>query len=245
MLLFFCFYLINKAFAKCETLVLYYKGDIQNTKKHHGISIIGTREPTNEGVAAGLFYGENFAKLGYNIVSGLAIGCDTAGHQGALNVSGITTAILAHGLNTIYPKQNKLLSDKILDNGGLLLSEYPIGTYPMRQYFVERDRLQAGFSYATIVIQTGIKGGTMHAVRATLENKKPLLVVKFQNNSLKLHPKVEGNYKLIKEGAFELREVDKALGCLKSFYGKSHEDISKNIKEQPLDMVFQSKINFD
>ena len=226
-------------------LILYYKGEIKEVTKQDGISIIGTREPTNNGIKAGIFYGEKFAKLGYNIVSGLAIGCDSAGHQGAINVSGTTTAILAHGLDTIYPKQNKILSEKILDKGGLLLSEYPIGTFPLGQYFVERDRLQAGLAIATIVIQTGVKGGTMHAVRATLENKKPLLVVKYQDDSLQFHPKVEGNYKLIREGAYQLRDFDKAIDYLNSFYGIGDEKKSELNKTIQNNVITQSTLNFD
>lgn len=141
-------------------LILYYRGNIKVLRKH-GIAIIGTREPTANGVLAGKHFSSEFAKRGYNIVSGLAIGCDTTGHQGALAVGGATTAFLANGLDwaSIYPKENLNLAKDIVTKGGLLLSEYPIGQTCGKYSLVARDRLQAGLSYATIVIQTGERGG--------------------------------------------------------------------------------------
>lgn len=181
-------------------LILYYKGDLQQINQNLGIAIIGTREPTKEGIKAGEYLSDEFAKRGFNIVSGLAIGCDSSAHRGALKGNGITTAFLAHGLDTIYPKENKNLASQIIDNGGVLISEYPIGISPMASYFVARDRLQSGLADATLVIQTGLKGGTMHAVNATINNHKPLFAVKYKDEVLLQHEKVEGNMMLINKG---------------------------------------------
>lgn len=182
-------------------LILYYKGSLKRLESHRGIAIIGTREPTSEGVKAGEYFSELFAKKDFNIVSGLAIGCDSSAHRGALNGGGLTTAFLAHGLDTVYPKENKDLAQRILDNGGLLISEYPIGTSPMANYFVARDRLQSGLADATLVIQTGVKGGTMHAVNATINNQKPLFAVQYKDEILCKHEKVQGNMMLIDKGS--------------------------------------------
>lgn len=182
-------------------LILFYKGSLKRLESHKGIAIIGTREPTSEGVKAGEYFSEQFAKRDFNIVSGLAIGCDSSAHRGALNGCGLTTAFLAHGLDTVYPKENKDLAQRILDNGGLLISEYPIGTPPMANYFVARDRLQSGLADATLVIQTGVKGGTMHAVNATINNQKPLFAVQYKDEILCKHEKVQGNMMLIDKGS--------------------------------------------
>lgn len=181
-------------------IVLYYLGDIKKAN-YPAIAIIGTREPTPEGVIAGEYFGNYFSSKGYNIISGLAIGCDTAGHKGALSANGITTAFLAHGLDTIYPPENKLLAKSIIDSGGLLLSEYPIGDFLTANKLIDRDRLQAGLAQATIVIQTGIKGGTMHAANATLNSKKPLYVVEYKSPNIMNHEKVKGNTYLTTKGA--------------------------------------------
>lgn len=177
-------------------LYLFYKGKLSITEKK-AVAIIGTREPSPEGVIAGEYIAAAFAKNDFNIVSGLAIGCDAAGHRGALSVpEGKTTAFLANGLDTVYPPENKHLAEDIVANGGLLLSEYPIGTEIKRYNLVARDRLQAGLADATIVIQTGINGGTMHAVNATLKAGKPLYVVDYSKPILL--DKIQGN-KFLKE----------------------------------------------
>ena len=181
-------------------IILYYKGDI-STASLPGFAIIGTREPTSEGERSGEFLAGEFAKRGFNIVSGLAIGCDTCAHQGALKVNGKTTAFLAHGLTTVYPPQNEELSKRIVENGGLLMSEYPIGTSLSPYNLVARDRLQAGLAMATLVIQTGEKGGTMHAALTTLKANKPLYVVQFKDSDTNNHEKCLGNAFLVKRGA--------------------------------------------
>lgn len=182
-------------------VVLYYRGDI-NALKKPGIAVIGTREPTLNGTKAGTFFAGELAKRGFNIVSGLAVGCDTTGHEGALSVGGTTTAFLANSLawNDIYPQENVELAHRIVENGGLLLSEYPLGYKGGKYAFIARDRLQAGLSYATLVVQTGERGGTLHAVNATLASNKPLYAIKYNNDTELRHQKVQGNIKLLKEG---------------------------------------------
>lgn len=182
-------------------LVLYYRGDI-NALEKPGVAVIGTREPTPMGTKAGIFFASELAKKGYNIVSGLAVGCDTTGHEGALAVNGTTTAFLANSLawNDIYPPENVDLAHRIVENGGLLLSEYPIGYKGGKFAFIARDRLQAGLSYATLVVQTGKRGGTLHAVNATLAANKPLYAIKYNHDTELRHHKVQGNIKLLNEG---------------------------------------------
>jgi len=212
--------IVDEEYPKCllETIdengkksiptLLYYKGDLSVTKKN-GIAIIGTREPTNEGIVAGQYLGKKFAENGFNVVSGLAIGCDTAGHVGALSVEGgSTTAFLAHGLDVVYPAENENLAKQIVERGGLLMSEYPIGTKVNRYALVARDRLQAALSRATIVIQTGENGGTHHAANTTLKSGKPLFCVKYNSPTLMSNDKVRGNELLVKKGGRYITSTD-------------------------------------
>lgn len=180
-------------------LLLYYRGNLELLKLP-GLAIIGTREPTDNGILAGRFFSENLAKRGFNIISGLAIGCDTSAHEGALLAGGATTAFLAHGLNwdSIYPRENLELAERIVESGGLLLSEYSIGEKVNRYNLVARDRLQAGLAKGTIVIQTGERGGTMHAVNATIKAEKPLYAVEYSKAEDLVHEKTQGNLMLIK-----------------------------------------------
>lgn len=190
-------------------LLLWYRGDFSITKLP-GFAVIGTREATPEGIAGGTFLAGEFAKRGFNIVSGLAIGCDTCGHKGALKVGGKTTAILANGLDysSIYPPENQDLAEEIVENGGLLISEYRIGTPVNRYSLVARDRLQSGLSLATLVVQTGEHGGTMHAATATLKAGKPLFTMLFKDDATNQHEKCLGNALLVKKGAKYIKGND-------------------------------------
>lgn len=178
-------------------ILLNFKGDYHSLNLLTGVAIIGTREPTIEGLKSGEFFGKKIGESGFNVVSGLALGCDSAAHRGCLKGNGFTTAIVAHGLQTIYPKENVSLAEEIVSNGGVLLSEYLYGVGALPNYFVERDRLQAGLSDATIVIQTAEKGGTMHAVNATINSKKILAAVQYKPE-LK-SDKIRGNEILISQ----------------------------------------------
>ena len=202
-------------------LILWYRGDLSITKKP-GLAVIGTREATPEGMAGGEFLAEQFAQRGFNIVSGLAIGCDTSGHKGALKANGKTTAILANGLDydSIYPTENRGLAEQIVEDGGLLLSEYPIGTKVNRYNLVARDRLQAALAMATLVVQTGEHGGTMHAANTTLLANKPLYAVRYKDNATNSHEKCLGNALLVKKGAKYISgsdDIDKICDFIKSF----------------------------
>ena len=190
-------------------LLLWYRGDFSITQLP-GFAVIGTREATPEGIAGGTYLAGEFAKRGFNIVSGLAVGCDTCGHKGALNVGGKTTAILANGLDhiSIYPPENQDLAEEIVQNGGLLISEYRIGTPVNRYSLVARDRLQSGLSLATLVVQTGEHGGTMHAATATLQSSKPLYTVYFKDEITRQHEKSLGNALLVKQGAKYIKGGD-------------------------------------
>ena len=185
---------INEKGTLSPPLVLFYRGNI-NAMQLPGVAVIGTREPTPNGIKAGHYFACEFARKGFNIVSGLAVGCDTAGHEGALMGNGVTTAFLATSLdwNSIYPKQNLELAKRIVEHNGLLLSEYYIGQTLSKFAFVERDRLQAGLSSGTIVVQTGETGGTMHAVNATLKAGKPLMMVKYNLEEDYNNEKTAGN----------------------------------------------------
>jgi DNA processing protein len=182
-------------------LVLYCKGNIQMVGNTPGIALIGTRHPTREGVRMGEYFGYHFASKGYNIVSGLALGCDAAAHRGALAAKGLTTAFVGHGLDIVYPKKHEALAERILYSGGAILSEYPPGTPCSYKTLIARCRLQAGLADTTVVIQTDDKkGGSMHAVRTAKENNKTVYAVEYEDAALSNHPMVEGNSQLIAKG---------------------------------------------
>jgi DNA processing protein len=141
-----------------------------------------------------------FAERGFVIVSGLAKGCDTVAHRGCLDAHGKTVAILGGGIDYIYPKENRPLADEILNTGGCLLSEYKPGMKPQPSFFVERDRLQSGLSQAVIVIETDVKGGSMHTVGFALSQNRLVACLGGHSGKYLSHPKVQGTKLLISDG---------------------------------------------
>ena len=188
---------VNEDGKESIPLYLFYKGDL-NIANRKSIAIIGTREPSAEGEIAGMFFAKALAEKGVNIVSGLALGCDTAAHKGALEGNGLTSATLGGGLDKIYPPENMELAENIIENGGLLLSEYPVGKETDPYTLVARDRLQAALSQAVLVIQTDVNGGTMHAVRAASKACKPVFVVEYRKNLSAKY--IGGNQALTQKG---------------------------------------------
>ena len=190
--------------------LLHVLGNI-NAINRDCIAIVGTREPTEFGINAARKLGALFAEKGYTVVSGLANGIDAAAHQGALDAKGLTVAILAHGLDTIYPAKNRKLAEAILRNRGALVSEYPWGRKSSRNYFVARDRIQSGLSFGTFVVETGIEGGTMHTVRFCKDQKRTLIVLRHSSEFIK-YPKTFGNAELISKNladmVFEIDNID-------------------------------------
>ncbi|HEY1351572.1 MAG TPA: DNA-processing protein DprA [Ktedonobacteraceae bacterium] len=145
--------------------MLYVEGDITLLKHFQTVAIVGTREPTERGREIAYAFAQRWARSDYVVVSGLAKGTDTAAHLGTLDAHGKTIAVLGTPLDKVYPAENKALARRIVDNGGLLLSELMIGHANFKSAFVARDRLQSGLSVCVFPVQTTLDGGTMHTAR--------------------------------------------------------------------------------
>ena len=188
-------------------VIIHCKGNIAITDMPC-VAIIGTQHPTPEGVVAGRHLGRLFAENGIAVISGLAVGCDTAGHRGALAADkGKTIAVLPNGLDIIFPPSNALLAKEILDNGGLLISEQPVGVIADKSRLVTRDRIQTALSDAVVVIQTGVGGGTFHAAMSTLKSGKPLFCVKYTDRAVTFDDNVRGNELLVRRGGRYLTSI--------------------------------------
>jgi DNA processing protein len=127
-------------------------------------AVVGTREPTPLGVKVAEQVSRHLASAGVAVVSGLALGIDTVAHQAALNGGGYTVAVLAQPLDQISPQSNRGLAEQIVEAGGALISEHPLGSETDRFEFARRDRIQSGLSRVVIPIQTGLKGGTQNTI---------------------------------------------------------------------------------
>jgi len=140
-------------------VLLYSKGNA-NLNSYRIISIVGTRNATDYGKNLCKQLIEELAPYNVLVVSGLAHGIDVAAHKECLKNNVPTVGVLGHGLDKMYPSQNRSTAEKMLDNGGLL-TEYPSGTIPDRENFPQRNRIVAGIADATVVIEASVKGGAL------------------------------------------------------------------------------------
>lgn len=143
-------------------VVLYQLGET-DLDAEHVVNIVGTRKNTASAVSFCESFIKNLAEYFPDIVivSGLAYGVDSLAHKGALENGLPTVGVVAHGLDTIYPAAHRDLAKRIVKNGGSILTEYPSGTTPFQKRFLERNRIVAGLSELTLVVESPIKGGAM------------------------------------------------------------------------------------
>ena len=179
-------------------IILFARGNVASLKMP-GLAVIGTRNVSPFAQKVGQRIGEFVAEQGLTVISGLATGCDTAGHIGCLNAGGITVAFVATPLDKTYPKENTNLAEEIVEKNGCIVSEYPVGTPSNPYYFIQRDRLQCGLANGVIVVETGVKGGTWHAVNGCLKLGKPLGCFTFKEEHYARYPHSRGNKLLIQK----------------------------------------------
>ncbi len=179
---------------------LYYRGSLSSAPR---IAIVGTRKASPEGKKLAHHVAYELASQQWIIVSGLAFGIDAAAHQGACDANGATWAVLAHGLDSVQPKQHIPLAQKILDLGGCLISEYPSGTPPYPHQFLARNRIISGLSAAVIVIEAPRASGSLATAHAAAQQGIPVFVFPGPASS----PLFTGSHELLRHGARLVRSV--------------------------------------
>ena len=162
---------------KNHPIVISVRGNIETLKKKK-VAIVGTRHSTAAGMNFISDLAQSFAAHDYAVVSGMAMGTDSAAHNGALNAGGNTQtiAVLAGGVDYIWPIENESLYYEILERG-CVLSEMPVGMKPNAQNFVQRNRWVAGMSGLLILGEADIKSGSMTTARFAIDYKKPVFAV--------------------------------------------------------------------
>ena len=186
------------ALGGARPVLLHAKGDLGLLQSPASIlGIVGTRQPSPEGLAAAHRIAYEEAEKGRVILSGLAYGCDAAAHHGALDATGRTIAVIATGLDRAHPEAHQALQDRIIASGGLVLSEYPLAT-PVDTYrLIARDRLQAALSAELLVIECGVQSGTMHTVHFAERYHRPIFALPPHTDRLS---SLEGNRQLLQSG---------------------------------------------
>ena len=177
-------------------ICLYIRGN-KHILNNESIAIIGCREASNYGLNVANEFAYNLSKQNINIISGLARGIDSEAHLGAVRANQKTIAVLGNGLDTIYPKENIKLVQNILNSGGAIISEYPLGTKPKKENFPARNRIISGMSKGVLVVEAREKSGTLITVDFALEQGRDVFVIPGNINSINS----VGTNDLIKQGA--------------------------------------------
>ncbi|MGN0004540.1 MAG: DNA-processing protein DprA [Candidatus Gastranaerophilaceae bacterium] len=176
---------------------LYYRGNRNLFSSEYNIAVVGSRKCSVSGKAVLTKILSEFKNTDLCVVSGLALGIDAAAHKAALDNNIKTIAVLGSGLKNIYPNANKKLFQDIIENDGLVLSEYPIHSGPQAFHFPLRNRIVSGMSPCTLVAEAALKSGALITARLCLEQNRELLCIPGAISN----PATEGIYQLLKQGA--------------------------------------------
>ena len=190
---------------------IYAVGNIEILRKRC-VAIVGCRKCSVYSAKATEKIAYNLAKNNIIIVSGLAIGVDSYAHKGAIRANGRTIAVVAHGLDMIYPQINRELAIQIVKTGGAIISEYPIKTPISKEKFPLRNRIISGISEATIVTEAKDKSGSLITATYAIEQGRDLYALPgsiYNENSY-------GTNKLIKEGAIPIIQEDDVESIIKT-----------------------------
>ncbi|MCR4880343.1 MAG: DNA-processing protein DprA [bacterium] len=190
--------------------ILFYKGDFLNKDFGKTLAIVGSRRCTSSAVENTKAIIKGLKPANAVIVSGGAYGIDTAAHTGALEAGMETIVVLGGGLEHLYPNQNIPMFKKVLENNGVLLSEYYPETKPDVYRFPQRNRIISGLSRGTLVVEANIKSGALITAKLCLEQGKELMCMP----GLLSNPNTQGTHKLLKEGAALVTMSEDIIDCL-------------------------------
>ncbi len=209
--------------------VLYQRGTFL-PEDEYAIAIVGTRRVTAYGRQVAEEIASSLAQSGMTVVSGLARGTDAVAHHAALNAGGRTIAVLGSGVDRIYPPEHKKLAEQILANG-CILSDYAPGTPPEAQNFPPRNRIIAGLTKATVVIEAGEKSGALITARFAVEQGREVFAVPGPIHA----PQSKGTNNLISDGAHPLLRPSEVLEVLNLEQAQVQQQARRVIPSDPVE----------
>lgn len=171
------------------------------------VAVVGTRKMTSYGRDVTERIVQGLIDAGVTVISGLALGIDSIAHKSAVENGGKTIAVMAGGLDKIYPSSNTQLARKMVESGGMLVSEYPLGVTPRPEYFPYRNRIESGMSLGVLVIEGAIKSGTMVTASLAAKQGREVFAIPGPVTS----PSSSGPHMLIKNGAKLVEKVEDIL----------------------------------
>jgi len=183
-------------------LILFIQGNIELLNQTQ-IAMVGSRNASITGRDNAFEFAKQLASLGWVITSGLALGIDGAAHKGVLAVKGQTIAVVATGLDQVYPARHRDLAKNILDNNGAIVSEFLPSTPPKPGYFPKRNRIISGLSVGVLVVEATIKSGSLVTARCAIEQNREVFAIPSTINN----PQAKGCHWLIKQGAKLVEDI--------------------------------------
>jgi DNA processing protein len=202
--------------------LLYVVGD-KDALHLPALAVVGSRNPTRGGIQNAYNFSNYLARSGFCIVSGLAQGIDTAAHKGALDAGAKTVAFLGHGIDRVYPAENRDLAHRIAEHGALC-SEYPLGSPPRGEHFPQRNRLISGLSLGTLVIEAAKRSGSLISARLASEQGREIFAIPGSIHN----PLSRGCHQLIKQGAKLVESADDIVSELAPLVGHLMQNADKH-----------------
>lgn len=189
--------------------LLYAKGHLSALGRP-ALAIVGSRKASHHAQAHTRRMAHDLANRGFAIVSGLAMGIDAAAHEGALDAFGVTIAVAATEPNTVYPRRHNALAGRIMESGGLIVTEYPLGAPTLRWYFPRRNRIISGLCSGVLVAEAGLPSGTLTTATHAMNQGREVLAVPGSVSN----PQARGCHALIKQGAALVETSDDVTDAL-------------------------------
>ena len=196
------------------------------------LAVVGSRNPTALGRDTATQFARHLASSGLAITSGLALGIDAAAHRGALEAGGRTVAVLGCGLDRVYPPEHEGLARSIAAQGALV-SELPVGTPPLKQHFPRRNRLIAGLSVGTLVVEAAVGSGSLITARLAAEQGREVFAIPGSIHN----PMARGCHRLIRQGAKLVETADDVFAELGALLGSLAPSASAETPEKQVDSV--------
>lgn len=199
------------------------------------LAVVGSRRASAPGLDTAKAFSRALAGAGFVITSGLATGIDGAAHRAALDVNGATIAVLGSGLQRLYPQRHVRLAQAIVDQGGALISEFPLQTAPARETFPQRNRIISGLSLGVLVVEANIASGSLITARLAAEQGREVFAIPGSIH----HPGMKGCHQLIRDGAQLVESVQHILEGLRGWQGPLPNNDTTAFSSVPLDPLLQ------
>ncbi|HWQ13573.1 MAG TPA: DNA-processing protein DprA, partial [Roseiflexaceae bacterium] len=229
----------NLAHIPLAPPVIFVRGQLSQADAW-AVAVVGTRSPTTYGREAARRLAADLAGSGVTVVSGLAIGVDTLAHQAALDAGGRTLAVLPCGADMVYPERNRALAERIAA-AGALVSEFPLGTRPIPQFFPVRNRLISGLARGVVVVEAGPESGALITVEYALDQGREVFAVPgsiFSRMS-------EGTNRLIRNGAGLVLAAQDILDALNMSRAASQQEVRAALPEDPTEAAVLALVSYE